>query len=1090
MDHGTNFIVEAAAGTGKTSLMAGRVAMMMADGKLPAEIAAITFTELAASELQRRIHETVGQLLAREIPDPLRTAIPKGLTPTQHAKLEFAAQKLDDLTTTTIHGFCQAIIRSHAVEANLDPGARVVDETVADAIFDEVFSSWLIDRLALNSQETDPIVLLAQDDPLTVVALVKELAQLRRRHPTATAPSVNFGERADIDLAASVLDFERWVAANPVDGVTSTIVAELGRLAGFFSECFAQEPTFADLWRLTKPPRVDWMARSQLGLRRYQRLQAWKNIAGEDLGSRLNDEAGALFEAVDRNYRRLLGVIGQAMATQVSQALDDVVEGYRRQKRAAAVLDFDDLLLRARELVTKHEAVRRAVGDRYRHILVDEFQDTDRIQAEMLFFIGAESPPENWRQAVLRPGALFLVGDPKQAIYRFRGADIAAYWAAKSALTDPGGGQLLHITANFRSRSEIVEHVNTCFASVLGKEGQPGYVALSATTAPPEHELACATRLTVDLPPKSSAEQQRDAEAQTVAQACVDLIGRLSITRADRTKGRARAGDIALLAPTGTDLWRYERALEERGISVASQAGKALMRRQETQDVLAIVRVLVDSSDTLAFGSVMRGPMVGLSDTELLDIALELGANNVDHAGFTVRTDADAVSHPVAKSVLVVLQELRRRAPHVTPSVLLAEAIEKLHLRVVLSARYGSKGARALSNLDALIEMARGHAIGGLQAFVEDLQQKWEGRESYAEGRSDTSEDAVEIVTMHSAKGLEWPIVIPINTATRFRPPAQFVHRLLDDTLHWIIGGVIPPDLEKARTEEGQSEALERERIWYVACTRARELLVIPSLTAAEASSWSRVVNLRTSTLPELDLSSLPEAAVVAREVAENVQTAERYAVEADMVRASVPAIIWRRPSVHDADSNRVALDGPIELDEVGERARVVGGGFERGNVLHKLIEELLTGELDETLEAVSERAAHLLDQLMPLRRQTPGSGASPPHPREVAETALRTFGMPAILPFRARLMPEVSIWASEGENYLAGRADAVVMDGDRVDLVIDWKSDVSPSASTRRDHLDQLSEYVEATGARLGAIVYMSLGEISWVGEPREGLK
>ena len=179
-------LVEAAAGTGKTSLMAGRVAMMLASGYLPEDIAAITFTELAASQLASRIKEVVDALLAGEVPAFIRPALPNGLTPQQRAALAGAAPRLDELTATTIHGFCQAVIHSHGVQAGLDPGARIVDETVADTLFLGELTAWFSRRLAADAIENDPIVVLAEQIPLQVIGLIRELATLRREHPEAT----------------------------------------------------------------------------------------------------------------------------------------------------------------------------------------------------------------------------------------------------------------------------------------------------------------------------------------------------------------------------------------------------------------------------------------------------------------------------------------------------------------------------------------------------------------------------------------------------------------------------------------------------------------------------------------------------------------------------------------------------------------------------------------------------------------------------------------------------------------------------------------------------------------------------------------
>ena len=814
-DFSSILLVEAAAGTGKTSLMAGRVAMMLAAGYAPGQIAAITFTELAASQLAGRIRETIDFLLAGEVPTFIKAVLPQGLSDQQRTALIEASSRLDELTATTIHGFCQAIIRSHGVEAGLDPGARIVDETVADNLFMAELSSWFSRRLANDALEGDPIVILAEQIPLQVVDLVRELAILRRKHPDAQPISPASDARPDIDFVQAVDDFDRWSASVGDDTWGREIARELRRLAAGYQNCLAGRPDFGALWRLCDPGSGRLFARKGLQLKRYDEAARGFGARRNDLG---NDSGRALYETANDAWSELIGHIASTLVCSLSGSLDELLEGYQARKRAAAVLDFDDLLIYVRSLVRHHDQVRLAIGRRYRYILVDEFQDTDRIQNEILFSIAAtEERAARWEGSQLRPGSLFLVGDPKQAIYRFRGADIEAYALCRRLIDGQDRGAVIEVTANFRSQSPIIHHVNACFEPVFTKPSQPRYVALAPTLPDASYSLPCVTRFTVELETEGRiyAEMFREAEAERVADICAALIGNVSILRADKTRTPLRAGDIALLSPGHTELWRYERALEQRGLAVASQAGQTLMRRQETQDILALLRVLADSSDTLAFGALMRGPLVGLSEQELLDITAALSENGAGQSYFTVRTDPELVQHPVAKAILLELQSLRGRASILTPSLVLAEAIEHLNVRVIVAARHRNRNARALANLDALIERARSYGVAGLRAFVRDLQSDWERKARALEGRIDNAEHAVEIVTIHSAKGLEWPVVIPINSTTELYRPDQFVHRQSDNTLHWMLGGVAPPELAAARAAESLEDANQRERIWY-----------------------------------------------------------------------------------------------------------------------------------------------------------------------------------------------------------------------------------------------------------------------------------
>jgi ATP-dependent exoDNAse (exonuclease V) beta subunit len=1081
-DFNTTLLVEAAAGTGKTSLIAGRVAMLLANGVAPSQIAAITFTELAAGELSIRIRGYVGALLGGTPPDVLRSALPEGLNKQQKSNLAVAAQHLDEINASTIHGFCQEIIRSYAIETGLDPGSRVMDGPGSDATFEAVLSAWLTERLSGGTGPDDPVVVLSRHDPLKVVGLVKSLAELKRRHPKAGTSRVDFTRRVDLDLTEAIDAFARWFANHLDEPKTARLLEDLATLSAFYSNCFNAEPTFRDLWRLGQPPRLASMQRRNSNLSRYRCKTAWAKKYGPDRGEALNHKAEQHFENVERIYRELLGQIADGLVGALSTVLDGVVAAYARRKQESAVLDFDDLIVMAHDLVCRHEPVRAALGQRFRHIFVDEFQDTDRIQAAIIFSIAAEEAPARWQDARLRPGALFLVGDPKQAIYRFRGADIKAYNEARASIAAQAHGAVVEITANFRSQDQIIDHVNECFEPVLRSEGQPGYVRLTATIDRAEHGLPCAAKVTVALPIDPSADVQRDEEAAIVARICRSLIGAIQIKRTDGSVTPLAPGDIGLLAPTGKDLWRYERALEAQGLSVASQAGKTLFLQQETQDVLALLRVLADARDTLAFGAFMRGPMVGLSDEELLDITEEIRqASEEPPPSFNVLTNAELVSHQGARSVLTVLQDLRRRAPATTPRILLSEAIERLQLRVVLAARHGNRSARALANLDALIEMARPYNVAGIRAFVRNLQSDWETRTQRSEGRIDASDEAVEIVTIHSSKGLEWPVVIPINTSTQFPPAPQFIHRRSDNTLHWVLGGVMPPGLAAAREEEKREELLEHQRMWYVACTRARDLLVIPHLPEASPQSWSRILDLGHASLPELDLTTVSAPVRSQPATVVNTQTAAQFADEARRISEAAPPLVWRRPSRDDRDRAEILEPTTRSIDDAFEFVKPVGGGRLRGVVLHKLMEEFLTGELDERDHAqVEERAKMLLHELTGLTEESP---PSTPDPSEMARTAARTLTFTGIAALRPHLVAEVPIWsASEGGALTAGRADAVAVQRDVLRAVLDWKSDVSPSGDDRAHHAAQLKDYLDAIGAPKGAVVYMSLGEVVWI--------
>ncbi len=385
----------------------------------------------------------------------------------------------------------------------------------------------------------------------------------------------------------------------------------------------------------------------------------------------------------------------------------------------------------------------------------------------------------------------------------------------------------------------------------------------------------------------------------------------------------------------------------------------------------------------------------------------------------------------------------------------------------------GKKGS-ALSNIDLLMERARGYAVRGLARLASDLTEDWEQAEGYEEARIDGGGQAIDIVTMHSSKGLEWPVVIPINMGTQFRRRDTFVFRRQDDSLHWVLGDVVPPAMADAVGQDDRETAEERERLLYVTCTRAIDMLIVPQLPDAASNTWRRLLDLKLDAVPELDVRHLISRPVGQATTALNLQTAEVFAAERSQIESVSKPIRWLRPS--DADVDRQLLEASEQVDleqfEIGETE--LSGGIVRGVVLHKLMEELLAGELGE--DAVERRATTLIEQL--------SQEAASLEPAELAATALRTLALPPVAERRERLLPELNVYASQedGAVLVSGRADAISYADGKPEIVFDWKSDVAPTDSDRATYGWQVRSYATSVGAARGAVVYMTLGQIQWV--------
>lgn len=1099
--HDRSILVEAGAGSGKTAVMAGRVAIMLAQGVAPRAIAAVTFTELAASELLTRVREFVEDLAAGHIAPELRVGLPSGLTHQQRENLVQARDAIDEITCSTIHGFCQRLIKPYPVEADIDPGASVMDRAQADLTFLEIVDSWLRSRLSGGSAGVLAEMVLHADGE--TVALMHRIAESLRRRRRLSAP-------ATAPVAQHLQAFRQSVAGLTafLQG-TSAQEAETDAIAQRFSIMAAALPsdavaaTPAGLVGLLVTPAdpVLWTGTGKF--RSYARKGKWETAAravglSKLDGAQLNDNAKDNYTAVCNAWTGLVQAAASHVLTALIVEAQPILDRYAEHKRASAQLDFDDLIFAARDMLRDHEDVRQALGRRYERVLVDEFQDTDPLQSEIFWRLCGEPGADaaDWTTFRIRPGALFLVGDPKQAIYRFRGADVGAYVEARSAFSSQDADGLVSISTNFRSCGSILTFVNERFEEILSSDGQPGFTALDPFHDDPAGAI-CVAALDVEAAGENgtaNAEQQRDAEADAVADLCARLIGSHQVL--DRRTNTTRAclpGDIALLAPTGKDLWRYEEALERRGVPVATQAGKGFYRRQEVQDLIAITRVLADRRDTLALGALLRGPLVGLSEEELLDIvwALPRSEKEPDRIPrLDLNIDGALIGHALAREVIERLQTLQRRVNSTTPHDLLSQAVDMLRVRPILLDRHAGQAERALSNVDLYLSLSGGFAVRGLRAFSQTMTAAWEDEARAVEGRPDAQEEAVALFTMHAAKGLEWPIVIPINTMTAVNQGDNAIVDRATDTFYGKVLGVAPSGYDEALKAERDELNRERVRLWYVAATRARELLILPRLDVALGKgAWISLVDLTLPGLPAFDASQMPPDPVAIASGNVNEQTREIFAAEAATIVEGHVKLTWLAPS-RDEDGGGAVLaaeqpdiwagaeDGPPPSLET---PAPVLGGRERGLILHKLMEEVLTGETAEIADALAARTAELIRAL---GREPVTEASTGLSPEELAGCVVRTLALPEIAGLRLGLVAELPVYSIREEDAglvaTAGIADAVTIDGDgRPAVVVDWKSDVSPDDRVLQHYRAQVRAYLDMTGARRGLIVLMTGGTV-----------
>jgi exodeoxyribonuclease-5 len=1077
-------LVEAGAGSGKTSVLAGRVTSLLAAGRHPREIAAITFTELAAGELRERISRFVGEVAEGHVRPDLRSAFPEGPTAIQRAALAQAREALDELVCTTIHGFCQRLLTPYPVEAKMDPGASVMDQGAAAELFAGTFDAWLRERLSGVRQQDDLLVALYVNAPSNTFTLLQDIANHLLKHRGAMVPDLEALPDALHELRVAVQAFRGFLAdLDCAEPETGAIVQELEDLLRAAPGSPNEVEILPHLLHLQVPSSCGTAAGAFLSYRKKGKwaavLKASKSKLQADM---LNEQAADCYQACRDAHDAVRSYAAGRILQILASELGEVLARFESAKRAAGLIDFDDLMLKARDLLAHQPVVRAALGARFKAVLVDEFQDTDRLQSEILWRLCAENPDDAqpWSDWALRSGSLFLVGDPKQAIYRFRGADVQSYFAARDRLLARDSAARVVITQNFRSVDTILNWVNSRFEAPLSVSGQPGFEALfSLTAADPDRPAVCA--LPIDVR-DTGASTLRDAEAVAVAAVCARMIGALSV-RGNGEMRRCRPDDIALLAPTGTELWRYERALEELGIAVSTQAGKGFYRRQEVQDLIALTRTLADSRDTLAFGALLRGPLVGLTEEQLLDAVAELPDDDGQPGRLFLWTPPDQVSHPVLRETLHILQVLAQQAPSTTPFVLLCQGVEAMQVRPLVRRRQDRTAERALANVDQFLEGARSFDLGGLHAFAMSMRARWEDAERTMEGRPDTEEQSVSLVTMHSSKGLEWPVVIPVNTGAVFTARASAA---LDAVgrLHLPVFGLHGPGGADAIQAEKEEVEREMHRLRYVAATRARDLLLLPVPSpGVRGNSWMGRIPLRLGELPPISLESLGDARLHRADEPANPQDRAQFVMEAELIAARTSNIRRITPHLAEAGDEATTEFAPLpwQADDGDVVLSPPRGSLARGLILHKLLEEVLTAELEEDDVALARRAGELTLELA----DTPG--ATTVSALEMAQSVRRGLALPEIRRVRDRLVAECTIAASfvtDGrEDITLGVADAVVLDPDgSIALVVDWKSDVEPAPATVAHYRSQVGAYLKATRAGKGLIVFLTSGRTEHV--------
>jgi len=827
---GRNILVEAGAGTGKTRLLVERLAFWILgvrhswldrEKESPAEfMVALTFTEKAAAEMKVRLASRLRQAACKFADGAWREDVfladPAGrsaLSVSEMARAaQLAAQRLDRAQIGTIHSFASHILRLYPVEAGLDPSSEVDAGAAFDLLFEDEWRKWLETELSgAGGRTAQWKKALRSLDISELRGVALSLCQSRM---------ANFNPRGGFAGHAGLCRLKaaraRELAAKNLDGKKPRKIEQSLSRAALALDALAQALETGDFRRAEPAPDAPAAAAPA----------GWTE---EEFAA-----AAALVE-----FARTATVEGQAAVLDAVELLSP----FARQMRAAfaekALLSFDDLLVRARDLARDNILVRNALKSRYHALLIDEFQDTDPLQGELLLYLAEEaaSAASGWQKLRLEPGKLFIVGDPKQSIYRFRGADIMAYSHFESLLESQGALRCV-LSVNFRSGREIIGAVNHILPKVLrGEPGlQPNYTPIAPSPAAESAPAQLRAEAVLISPPKDekrvSADEWRENQAAFIADWIEENRGKLEAEPGRKLEHK----DVAVLLRATTALDIYLEAFKRRGIPYAVEEDRFFYSTQETADLLNLLRAAGDPSDKMALCGLLRSPLGGLTDRELCELSRRGGLDSLRAA---------PPEFAGLEEFYAMLRGLNSQAGRVPPDALLEMALEGAFAPELLGRAY--HGEQTVSNIRKFARIAARHALEeglGLEGFIRRAGDFIGDRAREGESPlADEFMDAVRIMTVHKAKGLEFPVVIIPDISGRRGGGGKKPELRCD----WVKGtaGLRAgryADCAMAALEECERrhESFEEVRNFYVALTRARgRLMLVGNLAAPGAETYA-----------------------------------------------------------------------------------------------------------------------------------------------------------------------------------------------------------------------------------------------------------
>lgn len=927
-----NQLVEAGAGSGKTQMMAERMAAGVASGvyEVP-HMAAVTFTRKAAAELRGRFQLALESELMNSGSDAARTE-----------RVRAALSNIERFFAGTIHSFCAHLLRERPVEAGVSPGFTELDEVEDTRLRRQ---SWRDYRTQLKSAG-DPLMLDLMeaglkasdlDRAFDAVCLYEEV-----EFPPGTADMPDAGSAwSELDRFWTALQKDLPVPFRPDS--TCNIQKRADKYRGQLRVTSSLRRAAVDLVPLLET----WDCESKIVQIRWSDDAAAKK--------RIAKEVQGLHEAFRREtVQPFLQQWRQYVYRLSISVLTTAREYTKAERRRVNTLNYGDLLQLAAKVLRENDAVRSALGEKYRWVFVDEFQDTDPVQAEIMFLLAAETTgatsngDADWRSVTLRPGSLFVVGDPKQSIYRFRRADIDIYNDVRGRLESAPNGDVLPLTSNFRSVASLCEWANTAFKGQFSPEPSlhsPKYARLEPVDRKP---IGASGLFTLSVPGSVAKSDIASFESEAIARYIYSEVG----------AKRRTFGDFLILTRKRKDLDLYADALERLQIPAEVSGAGAFGDSAEVRQLALLLQALADPQDAVSLIGVLRGPLFGVSDRDLF-------AYRQAGGWFSLFAEAPQQASIGANRVSVAIASLKlmHRWTQILP---VGAAVERIledsgYLALAATTPGGVEAGDLLHALDRVRSIVEsGYTLAdAADALEPDADESSEVESlSLEPGRT----DAVRVMNLHKAKGLEAPVVFLANPLSTVRPRVDA--RIIRDGARALGYFKITKDVgahgqktigepegwDRYEADELEYLRAEEKRLLYVAATRAKDLLVLGRWQEVTntAGAWTAFDGFLT-TATELPIPSavtlagpekvdLSRAAAVA--AAERTRTAHQHALKPSWSAASVTTetkVFSKLVADIDADA-----DDPTRVVTDNTPSRRADAGAAWGSLIHGLLEHAL----------------------------------------------------------------------------------------------------------------------------------------------------